>query len=62
MKESHLNVAIRPDYMVFVQPGGVEVNTWKLVWLVREPSANPIQGSPCTYTPIISFLPYDMMR
>ena len=56
MKETHLNVAYGGDCMVFIQPGGNETNTWKLVWLVRAISANPILGFPCTYTLIFPFL------
>ena len=55
MKETHLNVAAR-DCMVFIQPGGNETNTWKLVWLVKELSMNPIQGPQCTYNLILLFL------
>lgn len=54
MKEIHLNAAA-PDCMVFIQPGGAETNTWKLVWLVKAVSVNPIQGIQYVHHSISNF-------
>ena len=51
MKEVHLNTAAQ-NCMVFIQPGGNDSNTWKLVWLVlvNEVSWNPFHGPQCRQT------------
>ena len=57
MKESHLHAAAQ-DCMVFIQPGGNETNTWKLVWLVlvNGVSWTPPYGPQCTHALALLFL------
>ena len=64
MKEAHLNAAAQ-NCMVFIQPGGNDSNTWKLVWLVlvNEVSWNPFHGPKCRQTlALLSLRRHDGMR